>query len=165
MRSIRTAFALVVLSTSCAMAQTPKLLGSFENWSAWSFRDNKGKACYIYAEAVTRTPANLDHGRVGLFVRRLRNGAPRTEASFQTGYQFAPVVVTAAVDGKRFAMLPWGRNAWLRRSSREEEFVQAIERGRRLTVEAVSKRGNRTHYTFSLKGVSAAMRKIRRECP
>jgi hypothetical protein len=147
------------------MAQTPRFLGSFESWSAWTFRDGNVKACYIYAEAATKTPEHLDHGRVGLFVRRLKSGETRTEASFQTGYQFAPDAITVSVDRERFRMIPRGGNAWLRRSSREEEFVHAVAKGRMLIVEAVSKRGNRTHYTFSLKGVSAAMRKVRRECP
>lgn len=165
MRSIIVAFAFAVLSTSGAMAQTPNFLGSFEHWGAWAFRDNKAKVCYIYAEAGTKTPEHLDHGRVGLFVRRLASGKSRTETSFQAGYAFAPVVISASVDGKRFSMIPMGKNAWLRRTSREREFVRAVAKGRTLTIEATSQRGNRTRYTFSLKGVSAALRKIRRECP
>jgi hypothetical protein len=140
------------------------MIGSHGSWSAWKIRENKSTVCYVYSDAKTKRPAHLDHGRVSLFVRRLRNGKVRTEASLQTGYQFAPRAIQVDVDGKDFTMIPRGQHAWLRRTGREEEFVSALRKGRTATIEAVSKRGNKTTYTFSLKGFTAAMRKARREC-
>jgi invasion protein IalB len=164
MRSASLAVALVSLSSTLALAQEPRLLGTHETWSAWSFRENKAKVCYVYADASKKNPEHLDHGRVSLFVRRLNGGKIRSEASLQTGYNFAPSAIRVAVDGKRFTMLPRGNSAWLRHSEREHEFVDALTKGQMLTVEAVSRRGNKTSYAFSLKGSRAAMGKARREC-
>ncbi|PVE24178.1 hypothetical protein DC522_11885 [Microvirga sp. KLBC 81] len=158
------AVAFAALSSTCAAAQTPRLLGSYGKWTAWTFNENNSKACYVYSDALSKKPEALDHGRVGLSVRRLNSGKTRTEASLQTGYDFAPYAIQVAVGSKRFTMIPRGHYAWLRKTEREKEFAQALSKGRTLTVEAVSRRGNKTIYTFSLKGFSAAIRKARRTC-
>jgi invasion protein IalB len=165
MRSTALAFAFVALSGSCAVAQTPQLLAAYDSWSAWTFQEGRTKVCYIYSDAVSKKPETLDHGRVGFSVRRHAGGKVRSEAGFLASYAFAPRAVAVTVDGKSFTMIPRGSNAWLRREEREAEFLQTLLKGRTMTVEAVSKRGNRTSYRFSLAGVTAAMRKARQSCP
>lgn len=164
MRAISTAIAIVILSSTCALAQNPQMLGSSESWSAWKVRENGAFVCYIYSDAGSMKPKHLDHGRVSLFVRRLSDGKVRTEASLQTGYEFAPTAIRVAADGKQFTMIARGNNAWLRRTEREAEFIRALERGRVATVEATSKRGNKTTYEFPLKGFTAALKKARQGC-
>ncbi|HZH52818.1 MAG TPA: invasion associated locus B family protein [Microvirga sp.] len=163
-RSTLLAFAVVALSAGCAFAQTPRLLGSYDSWSAWTFRENKSNVCYVYTDADTKKPETLDHGRVGFSIRNLERGRSRTEAGFLSGYELAPQPIRVVVDGKRFTMIPRGRHAWLRREEREGEFLQALMRGRTMTVEAVSRRGNKTSYRFSLAGATKAVRKARQSC-
>jgi invasion protein IalB len=165
MRTTGLAFAFVALSGSCALAQTPRLLASYDSWSAWTFQEGRTKVCYIYSDAVSKKPDTLDHGRVGFSMRRHSGGKVRTEAGFLAGYTLAPRAIAVRVDGKTFTMIPRGKNAWLRREEREPEFLQALLKGRAMTVEAVSARGNKTSYRFSLAGVTAAMRKARQSCP
>jgi hypothetical protein len=135
-----------------------------DSWSAWKDYANKSAACYVYSDASSKLPQHLDHGRVTLFVRRLSHGKVRTEASLQVGYEFAPRAIRIAVDGKRFTMIARGRHAWLRRTDREAEFARALEKGRVAIVEATSRRGNMTTYSFPLKGFTAVMKKGRRSC-
>jgi hypothetical protein len=163
-RSFAPALALVVMTCSNVFAQDIKPLGTFQSWSAWTSYEGKTKVCYIYAEAETLKPENLDHGRVSVAVRHRRQGASETEASLRAGYEFAPEAIRVSVDGTAFVMLPRGHYAWLRREEREGEFMEALRKGRSMTVEAMSRRGNRTSYSFSLKGVSAAMKKAVRAC-
>ena len=164
MKVTSTAIAIVVLTSTCAFAQSPRMLGSNERWSAWRAKENNAVACYVFSDAASKKPDHLDHGRVTLFVRQLKRGKARTEASLQTGYDFAPVAIRVAVDGKNFTMIPRGNYAWLRRTEREAGFVRALEKGRMATVEATSRRGNTTTYTFPLKGFTAMMRKARQGC-
>jgi hypothetical protein len=164
MKVTSTAVAIVALSSTCALAQTPREMGSSDSWSAWKGSENKSAVCYVYSDASSKKPEHLDHGRVILFVRRLNRGKVRTEASLQVGYEFAPSAIRIAVDSKRFTMIPRGNYAWLRRSEREAEFARALEKGRMAIVEATSKRGNKTSYSFPLKGFTAVMRKARQGC-
>ena len=164
MKVLSTAVAFVVLSTTCALAQAPRMIGSRDSWSAWKAYENKSAICYVYSDALSKQPEHLDHGRVSLFVRRFKSGKVRTEASLQVGYEFAPTTIRIVVDGKRFSMIPRGNYAWLRRTEREAEFARALEDGRVAIVEATSRRGNKTTYSFPLKGFTAVMRKARRGC-
>lgn len=164
MKVLSTAVAFVVLSSACAFAQAPRMIGSSDSWSAWKVYENKAAICYVYSDALSKKPEHLDHGRVSLFVRRLRSSKIRTEASLQVGYEFAPTAIRIAVDGKRFTMIPRGSYAWLRRTEREAEFARALEKGRMATIEATSRRGNRTSYSFPLKGFTAVMKKARQGC-
>lgn len=164
MKLFSTAVAIVVFSSTCALAQNPRLLGSNESWSAWKAREGKADVCYAFSDAASKKPEHLDHGRVTLFVRHLKGGKVRTEASLQTGYELAPNEIRVTVDGKKFSMIPRGSYAWLRRMEREAEFVRALEKGRVAIVEATSRRGNKTTYSFPLKGFTAMMRKARQGC-
>ncbi|MBB3019352.1 hypothetical protein FHR70_002417 [Microvirga lupini] len=164
MRAISTAAAIVILSSTYAFAQNPQMLGSSESWSAWKVKEGGGVVCYVYSDAASTKPRQLDHGRVSLFVRRLRYGKVRTEASLQTGYELAPTAIRVSVGDRQFTMIPRGKNAWLRRTERESEFIRALEKGRVATVEAASKRGNKTTYDFPLKGFTAALKKARQGC-
>lgn len=164
MKVISTAVAIFVLSGCCALAQAPRVIGSSGSWSAWKAYDNKSAVCYVFTDASSKKPENLDHGRVNLFVRRLNRGKVRTEASLQVGYDLDPTAIRIAVDGKRFTMIPRGNHAWLRRSEREAEFARALEQGRTAIVEATSRRGNKTTYNFPLKGFTAVMKKARQGC-
>ncbi|WP_371681994.1 invasion associated locus B family protein [Microvirga sp. 17 mud 1-3] len=163
-RSTLSALFFLVASCSSVLAQEIKPLGTFENWSAWSSYEGKTRVCYIYAEAQTMKPENLDHGRVSFAIRHRRQGPSETEASLRAGYDFGAEAIKVSVDGTAFTMLPRGAYAWLRREEREGEFMAALQKGKLMTVEALSSRGNRTEYTFSLKGVTAAMRKATRSC-
>jgi len=164
MKITSTALAIVVLSSTCALAQSPRMLGSNESWSAWKTRENNASACYVFSDAASKKPEHLDHGRVTLFVRLLSRDKAKTEASLQAGYEFAPASIRVEVDGKSFNMIPRGNYAWLRRTEREAEFVRALEKGRVAIIEAKSRRGNKTTYSFSLRGFTAMMRKARQEC-
>jgi hypothetical protein len=164
MKSISTAVAIITLSSTCALAQTPRVIGTSDSWSAWKVYENKTAVCYVHSDASSKKPEHLDHGRVSLFIRRLNRGKVRTEASLQVGYEFAPTAIRIAVDGRRFTMIPRGNYAWLRRTEREAEFARALEKGRMAIVEATSRRGNKTTYSFPLKGFPAVMKKARQGC-
>src|SRR4026208_2087057 len=106
MKVLSPAVAFVVLTTTCALARAPRVIGTSDSRSAWRSDQNKSAACYVYTDASSMKPEHLDHGRVTLFVRLLNRGKVRTEASLQVGYEFAPSAIRIAVDGKRFTMIP-----------------------------------------------------------
>jgi Invasion associated locus B (IalB) protein len=164
MKFTSAAVVIVLLSSTCVFAQEPRVIETSGSWSAWSVQEDGSAVCYVYSDASSKSPEHLDHGRVSLFVRRLDLGNVQTEASLQVGYEFAPTAIRIAVDGTPFTMIPRGNYAWLRSTEREAEFARALERGRTATVEATSARGNKTVYSFPLKGFTAVMRKARGEC-
>lgn len=161
------AFLILSLIATSAFAATPKTLGVFGKWNAWTYTENNGPRCFVYSKPDSMKPATLDHGDVSFFVRTTRSSEAGTEASFQTGYEFAPNSdILAEVGNQTFHMVASGNSAWLRRSGpREHEFLTALKAERTLSIAARSKRGNRVEYSFSLNGLTSAVNRAQQACP
>lgn len=156
---------LTALMTSGALAAAPKKLGEFSSWSAWSYATPEQTGCFIYANPASASPKSLDHGMVSFFIRSTHRKEVRTEASLQFGYeQAAQADARIEIDGAVFQLQTEGVNAWLARA-REAEMIAAMRMGRAMEVSTVSKRGNKTAYSFPLKGVTDAMKVLRKTCP
>jgi invasion protein IalB len=68
--------------------------------------------------------------------------------------------VQVTVGDKSFSMFTRGKSAWLENAAEEPQLIAAMKAGSDMTVAAKSGRGNDTKYTFSLKGVTAALESI-----
>ena len=175
MTMIRTVLsaAAILLAASGAYAQTqaPSALGTFNDWTAWTFNgsilggDTEGKVCYIYSKPTDQQPGNLNHGDVSFSVSRSQTENIASQANFVTGYPFEEnSTVTVDIDGKTFTMFTQGESAWMLNTAEEPDLLGAMRAGRNMTVRAKSRRGNDTTYQFSLSGVTAASDKIVSDC-
>ncbi|TCT05559.1 invasion associated locus B family protein [Aquabacter spiritensis] len=158
--------ALFLLASGPALATVPESAGSFQDWSAWVYKEGGRPHCYIYAQAVEKAPARLDHGDVSFFVRSVRQAATKTEASLNVGYDFQPgSTVRAAIGDETFQLMVKGQNAWLPTAEEEDDLLAAMKGGSEMSIRATSRRGNPTSYTFSLDGVTAAIQQMQKQCP
>lgn len=166
--------ALILFGANAALAQAqaPSALGTFNDWTAWSFNgsilggDQQGKVCYIYSKPSSELPADLNHGDVSFSVSRSTSENIGSQANFVTGYPFKESsTVTVDIDGRAFTMFTQGESAWMLNQAEEPDLLGAMRAGRNMTVKGTSRRGNTTTYEFSLSGVTAASDKINSECP
>lgn len=65
--------------------------------------------------------------------------------------------LTVTIGNDTFTMIPKENAAWVRDPQREPALVAAMRGGSDMTVKATSARGTDTSYTYSLRGVSAAL--------
>ena len=165
------AFAMATLSGALAQgAAKPTLVGTFKDWTAWSYTgsyagNGEGKVCYIYSEPSKAQPNGLDHGRVSFSITLSPAQGVQNEANFVAGYQLKEQSsVTVDIDGKKFTMFTQGDSAWLLKKEEEPQLLAAMKKGKAMVVSAVSRRGNKTTYNYSLSGVTAAADKIISEC-
>jgi hypothetical protein len=164
------ALSLATLSGAEAQGAKPTLVGTFKDWTAWSYTgpfngNEQSKVCYIYAEPAKATPDGLDHGRVSFSISSSPTAGVRNEANFVAGYELkeqAPVTVD--IDGKKFTMFTQGDSAWILDKAEEPQLLAAMKDGKRMVVSAQSRRGNKTTYNYSLNGVTAAADKMIAEC-
>ncbi len=159
--------ALVVLITSLATAtaQTPNLIKQFRDWGVYSYSGQKGKVCYILAKPREKRPADRNHGDVFFFVTTRPGEGVEAEPSVIVGYSFkADSKVTVSIDGTDFAMFTQGEGAWIENSAEEGKLVSAMRAGRNMSVAGTSTRGTSTRYTFSLSGVTAALKESAATC-
>jgi len=148
-----------------AVGQELTELGTFNQWTAWKSADASGVICYIASIPQDKQPTNVDHGDVNFFIIHRKGLGTRQEVQSQMGYVLKTgSVPTATVDGKNYNMVIEGKAAWLASTSDEPGFVAEMKRGKTMNVKAVSQRGTNTSYTYSLSGVTAAMKAIDSAC-
>lgn len=159
------ALAAGVAATSAALGAEAKNLGNFNYWSAWQSTDANGVICYVSSTPQKMLPTSVDHGQVNFLVINRKGLGTRNEVQSLMGYELrgdpAPV---ATVDGKSYKMVIEGKAAWLASAADEPTFVASMKSGKELSVTATSKRGTNTSYSYSLSGVTAALKALDDKC-
>lgn len=159
---ILTATSLVLLAVaSPALAQQATKIGQHNAWGTYSYKAQAGKVCYVLTVPTDKQPPTLDHGDMFFFVSQRPGQQVSYEPQFIAGYNFqqnSKAVVT--IDNKSFSMFTRGKSAWVENAAEEPVLISAMKTGKEMKVTAKSGRGNPTSYTFSLKGISAALQSI-----
>lgn len=165
MRKLYSATALSVLLALCvpavSAAQPVTKIQQFNAWGTYSYQSKDGKVCYVLSVPTEKKPAKLDHGDIYFFVSQKPGENVSYEPQFIASYDFkADSKVNVTVGDKTYVMFTRGTSAWLENAAEEPALVADMKRGSDMSVSAVSGRGNDTRYTFSLKGITAALDSI-----
>ena len=163
LRPLATIF-LAFLTAGPAFADA-KPQGTFSDWTVYT-RDTGGdRICYALSEATDMRPASVTHGDIFFMVGSWRSGAATEQPSFLAGY---PLKVSsppkARVGSTRVPMYASQNEAFIEAGSDEQKLVKSMRRGATMRVDAVSERGTATSYEFSLKGITAALKKAKALC-
>lgn len=149
----------IVISTVAVAQAKPVKLNTFGAWGVYSYNNDGRNTCYVLSMPTAMAPDHVDHGDNFLLVASQPRPATGYVPQAIMGYDLeAGSTLTATIGGKTFTLAPQGRAAWTRREGRDAELVAAMKAGATLTLTARSRRGTETSYTFSLKGMTAALR-------
>jgi hypothetical protein len=72
--------------------------------------------------------------------------------------------VTVQIGNDRFSLFTQGDKAWARDAETDRRIVEALRKGARVVVTAVSERGTTTTDTFGLNGSNRAYEEMSRAC-
>jgi invasion protein IalB len=176
-KSFAIALSLVLAGTGIASAQTkkqapaqtkaaapaaPSLIQQFGDWGAYSYQSAGGKVCYVLSVAKTKLPTSgVDHGDNFFIVTQRPGQNISYEPQAMMGYPLKDnSKVNVTIDNKTFVMFTKDKAAWVENAAQEPALVAALKSGHSLKISATSKKGTATSYTYSLKGVSAALKQI-----
>ncbi len=160
-RKVALALALTLVSASVASAQTPNRIQQFKAWGAYSYKSGNSTVCYVLSVPTSKEPANVDHGDIFFIVSQRPGQNISYEPQAMVGYPLqANSKVTVTIDGKSFTMFTKDKAAWVENAAEEPALVAAMRGGSSMTVGAVSGRGTKTTYAYSLSGISAALKQI-----
>ncbi len=144
-----------------AHAQTATKVTQNNAWGTYSYTANNAKVCYVLSVPTAKTPEALDHGDIFFFVTQKPGQNVAFEPQFIAGYNMKEnSKVTVTIGNANFSMFVKGNSAWMENPAQEPQLVQAMKAGQSMSIKATSGRGNPTSYTFSLKGISAALTSI-----
>lgn len=148
-----------------AQPQTPTPLQQFERWSTYTYTNAGAKVCYSVTQPTTSEPKGVNRDPVFLFITNRPKEGVRHEVSVIIGYPFKDGVKTQVKIGTdTFVMYTKDQGAWVENAAEESRLINAMKGGTDMVVTGTSKRGTVTNDTYSLKGVSAALKRIDGEC-
>ena len=158
---------LLGLTPVCAWAEAS--LGDFQEWSAFTAKENGKLVCYIVAEPKTSRGKYKKRGQTFLLVtHRPKENSKRNRfnvVSLRAGYTYKKASAVEMLIGeatfKLFTTKEW---AFAENAKLDERLVAAMKRGSTLTVKGISSRGTKTTDTYSLKGFTAAYKAINKAC-
>ena len=163
-RSIVSALALTLGMAGVATAQqaAPTRIQQFQAWGAYSYQSGAGKVCYVLSVPTTKLPASgIDHGDNFFIVSQRPGQNISYEPQAMMGYTVKEnSKINVVIDNKTFVMFTKDKAGWVENAAQEPALVAAMKTGHSMTVNAVSRKGTGTSYSYSLSGISAALKQI-----
>lgn len=163
---------LSVTATAPVQAASPtkvveaRVLGSFADWTAYSFQENGGTVCYMVArpqKAEGKTPVRGD-----IFALITHRPAEKSfnVVSVVSGYSYEDGKdVDIAIAKRTFKMFTQGERAWTRDDKTDLALTDAIRKGGAdMIVRGVSAQNAETTDTYSLVGAAKALETIDGAC-
>lgn len=150
---------------SHAMAQEPVYQGTHRDWRVFTRGEGEARMCYALTRPTDERPESADHGDVFFLVTSFASGVAEEQPNFVAGYPLMPDrAPVARVGSNRFEMFVSDQEGFVEDLDDESRLVSAMRRGSTMRIEAMSTRGTATAYTFSLSGVTAALRQVEQLC-
>lgn len=168
-RTLGLAVAIIVGATTVASAQqtkAPTPLQSFERWSTYTYNTPAGaKVCYAATQPSETLPAGVNRDPVFMFITNRPKEGVKHEISVITGYPYKEgSKTTVKIGDATFSMYTKDQGAWVDNAAEENRFITAMKGGSDMVITGTSRRGTVTTDTYSLKGVTAALKRIDTEC-
>ena len=166
--AVLAAAALIAASTGfAAMAQgtgTPSLVGQYGDWGVY-VNQGGGKVCFALSQPKERLPANLNRDPGYIFVSIRPGDNVRNEFSVLVGFPLKEEAdPSIQVGNDTFALYARQTGAWIRNVAEESRLIDAMRKGKDLTMKSTSARGNANTDRYSLSGVAQALDRAAQEC-
>lgn len=159
LQTVALVLAIIGLSASVATA-APKMMKQFDHWGVFTYKDGGKNVCYVLSVPTKEDPVGVDHGKNFFLIAPKKTGGANYYPQAIMGYELKQgSTIDVDVDNKDFLMTPKKNIGWTKVESQDSQVIAAMRQGKTMTVHAVSKRGTKTIYTYSLQGVSAALKR------
>lgn len=150
---------------SPALAEDPKFIDEFNDWSAYSYKAGGGQVCYVVSQPKDSEPKNVRRDKVFFLVQHRPKDKVSSEVSTIIGYKFkSGSMAQIDIDGNELTLFTNGDGAWAESGSVDRKIVAAMKAGKSMVVTGTSSRGTKTTDRYSLSGITAAMNKIDSIC-
>jgi invasion protein IalB len=159
------AAALTFGLSGAVSAQAPNLIGTYGDWSAYSFTENGNKVCYMVTQPTKAEGNYSKRGDIFALVTHRPGEKTKNVFSYITGYTYKnDSDVTVNIDGKNFTLFTQKDMAWTPSQDEDNRLAENIRKGSKMVVKGTSARGTLTTDTISLKGSGGAHDAISKAC-
>ena len=141
-------------------------LGTFGNWTAYSYTDEMGRICYIASQPTKSAGKYAKRDDVFLMVTHRPSEKAFDVVNTVAGYTYRPgSKASLSIDGKKAVLLTTHEDtAWAKDAATDTKLVEQMKDGSQGVLKGTSKRGTATTDTFSFKGFSKAYQAMSEAC-
>ncbi|MCG5235511.1 invasion associated locus B family protein [Xanthobacter oligotrophicus] len=157
------ACALVVPAAAQGQPQS-KSVAQFGDWSVYVSTVSP-KVCYAISQPKTRAPEGLKRDPAFFFVSTRPSENVKNEVTVTMGFPLKEGSdATLTIGAMKLQLYTKNEGAWVRNVADEAKLVDAMRRGKDLTVVSISLRGNPTTDKYSMTGLGQALDRAAQEC-
>jgi invasion protein IalB len=140
-------------------AQAQNLESKHGDWEVYK----SGTTCYM-ATTPIKEDGNFTRRGQAYALINFKKGAS-DEINITSGYPYKPnVELDVRVNNKKFGLFVDGEHAWAKDAAADKTIVAAIKDGSEMVVKGVSAKGTYSTDTYSLKGATAAYKRMVEIC-
>ena len=158
--------AATVAAPAAAQGQgQSKAVAQFGDWSVYVSTASP-KVCYAISQPKSRAPEGLKRDPAYFFVSTRPGENVKNEVTVTVGFPLkeGSDATLAVGNGMTLQLYTKDEGAWVRNVADEAKLVDAMRRGKDLTVASTSLRGNVTTDKYSLVGIGQALDRVAQEC-
>jgi hypothetical protein len=143
----------------------PQRLGESHGWTAYNYTEGGNKVCYVAGQPAKSEPANAQRKRVSALVTHRPGEKAVNVVSFIAGYPFKDKSEAEVdIDGKKYKLFTNSDTAWALDSKEDRDVVEAMMKGKQLTIKGSSAKGTATTDTYALAGFKEMVGLIDKSC-
>ena len=145
-----------------AAANTPKLIGKFDDWKAATHVEAGQTVCYAFTTAQSSVPSVAGRGDVNLTITE-RPQTTRDAVAISAGFSYPPnSAVAVSADSVAMEFYTAKASAFAREGGAA---VQAFLKAKQVLARSPNPKGGTVTDQFSTKGLTAAYAAINKACP
>jgi len=156
----------MILLAFSADAAAPQLIGEYDDWSAYVYKEGKSNVCYMASTPQKSEGKYTKRGDVYLVITHRPADKSFDVVNFVAGYAYKNDAKVVVKIGKETIsdFFVEGDKAWTMNAGVDKKLVEAMKKGERLIIDGTSTKGTATKDVYSLKGFSSAYRAISAKC-
>lgn len=156
---------VLAISGVPALAQSPKEIGTFRDWTAYVYKTGQDHVCYTLSRPKKSAPGNVQRGEIYLAVSHRPRKKVVGEVSVVVGYPFKSASeAIAKIKSRTYAMRTHGDRAWALDAAEDRRLIKGLKAGSKAEIKGISSRGTKTTDQYSLLGFTAAYNAITKAC-
>ena len=156
----------VALAGAGAQAAEPApAVEKFGEWETVVATEAGKKVCYMGSIPDKAEGRYAARGKTATLVTHRPAEQAFDVVSIEAGYTYAKgTEVEVAIGDQKFQLFTDGGQAWAKDAKTDKTLVEAMRRGRSMTVKGTSSRGTVTEDGYSLAGFTAAYQAVAKAC-
>jgi invasion protein IalB len=155
-----------VLSGAPSFAQSAKLVQTFDDWQVFVHEAKEEKICFAVSQPKQMEPKAVKRDPAYFYLTTWQKDGVKHEVSIKMGYKIkADSTPVIELGGATYSLYPKDDKAFMRDPGDERRLLDAMKKGADLKVKATSVRGTATTDQYSLRGLTAAVKRVESACP